>query len=194
MRPIAFFDFDGTITSHDTFISFGRMALGNTRFVASLIKASPWLIFWKLGFINNSRAKERLFGFMFKGMKSSTFHILGQSFTDNIDNDLRSETMRLIARHKALKHHICIVSASIEDWIRPWADKNGIDDVIATKVEVDENGYLTGRFLTPNCHGKTKVDRIISVFGELKDSETYAYGDSEGDNAMLAFAKHSQML
>lgn len=189
MTPIAFFDFDGTITRHDTFISFGRFARGRVQFIKCMLQASPWLVLWKLGLISNSRAKEKLFGFLFKGIGSEEFNSLAEAFATKVDNDLRADTMALLRRHQEQSHRIAIVSASIDTWIRPWAKRHGINCVVATQAEVDSEGRLTGRFATPNCHGEEKVRRIKALFGDLGEVETYAYGDSEGDDAMLRFAK-----
>lgn len=194
MTPIAFFDFDGTITRHDTFIAFGRFARGDALFIKGLLSASPWLALWKLGLISNARAKERLFGFLFKGMDGEVFRSLAVAFATKIDSDLRSGTMAMLRRHQAQAHRVAIVSASIDTWIWPWAKQHGINCVIATKAEVDGEGRLTWHFATHNCHGEEKVGRIRAMFGGLDDVETYAYGDSSGDDAMLQFVKHPQKV
>ncbi len=193
-NAIAFFDFDGTITKHDTLIRFGRFALGRMRLAYSIMASSPWLFLWKIGLISNSTAKQKLFSKMFKGMGKSEFSSLGESFVPLIDSDLRQSTIDLINKHKSSGHTIVIVSASIADWIRPWAEKQGFDAVIATEAETDLQDRLTGRFSTPNCHGKEKVNRIKERFRDLSQIETFAYGDSHGDDEMLAFACHAQKI
>lgn len=190
MKTIAFFDFDGTITTDDTFITFGKFALGRTGFAIRIIMASPWLALWKLRIISNSRAKQTLFRFMFKGMDRGIFLRLCDDFTPHIDKSLRTETMRSLIEHQDRGDRVVIVSASIKDWIEPWAKLHNVRDVIATEVEYDTNGRLTGRFSTPNCHGLEKACRIIGRFGDISAIDTYAYGDSKGDEAMLELAKH----
>ena len=193
-QPIAFFDFDGTITVHDTFITFGRHALGLARLAVCIAAASPWLALWKIGIISNSTAKQRLFSLMFKGVSVDKFAELGESFAATIDQDLRPDTIAMIKKHQTMGHRIVIVSASIAHWIRPWAKSQGIRDVIATEADFDRNGRLTGHFATFNCHGQEKVDRILEQFPDAAEAETYAYGDSGGDDAMLSFAKHSMKI
>ncbi len=189
-QPIAFFDFDGTITHRDTFITFGCHALGKVHMAKCIALSSPWLAAWKLGAISNSKAKQKLFGKMFAGTGIQTFRSMGEDFAHTIDNDLRESTLALIEKHKALGHRVVIVSASIADWIRPWAIAHGIDEVIATEAEISPDGILTGRFSTPNCHGPEKVNRILARYPDIKHSETYAYGDSSGDDAMLELVNH----
>ena len=75
-EKIALFDFDGTLTRHDTFISFAKFAVGKRRFYLSFLKSAPWLMLWKFGIITNGDAKQRLFGFLYKGMPYDVFAIL----------------------------------------------------------------------------------------------------------------------
>ena len=77
-----------------------------------------------------------------------------------------------------------IVSASIDLWVESFFP--GIH-VLGTQVEV-EQGRLTGRFLTPNCYGQEKVNRILEEYPDRKSYHLTAYGDSRGDRELLAFA------
>ena len=115
----------------------------------------------------------------------------GEAFADEIDKDLRADVMAVLKEHQSKGHRVCIVTASIGDWIRPWARRHGISDVIATEAEYNPfSGCLTGRFSTPNCHGAEKTARIRAVFPEVDECETWAYGDSAADSHMLELATH----
>ena len=59
--------------------------------------------------------------------------------------------------------------------------------VLGTQVEV-ENGRLTGRFLTKNCYGQEKVNRMLVLYPNRSEYKLIAFGDSRGDKEMLAFA------
>ncbi len=187
---IAFFDFDGTLMRHDSFIKFAKFSVGKKALIFSLMKSVPILILWKLGFKNNSEAKQTLFSHLYRGISYSRFKEFCQAYVSSIDSDIRPEIIMIKNNHKSEGHKVIIVSASIGDWIRPWARCNGVDDVIATEVEVDNFGNLTGRFSTPNCHGAEKATRIKKSLPAIEDFETWAYGDSSGDNAMLALVTH----
>lgn len=190
MNTIAFFDFDGTLTRHDTFIDFAIFSVGKRAFINAFVKSIPSLCLWKLGLKSNSYAKQTLFSNLYKGMTYSCFKELGNSFIKKIDKDKREDVFEILNRHKRNGDTIIIVSASIGDWIRPWAVSNGIDKVLATEVEVDAAGKLTGKFLTANCHGKEKALRIQQLYPRIADFETWAYGDSSGDIEMLAIVSH----
>lgn len=191
---IAFFDFDGTLTHHDTFIEFAKFSVGKRAFYKAFLKSIPTLCLWKLGMKSNSDAKQRLFAFLYKGMTHSHFQELGNLFVQYINSDRRDDTFDILTQHKRQGHSIIVVSASIGDWIRPWATINGIDNVIATEVEIDKSNRLTGRFATKNCYGKEKANRIQQQFLEIADYETWGYGDSSGDNEMLALVNHPHRI
>ena len=50
------------------------------------------------------------------------------------------------------------------------------------------DGIVTGRFLTPNCCGRQKVERLLELFPRRQSYKLYAYGDSKGDNDLLELA------
>jgi phosphatidylglycerophosphatase C len=64
---IAFFDFDGTITTKDTLAELLKFQKGKFKYYVGLVFLSPALILYKLGLISNHRAKEILLEFFFKG-------------------------------------------------------------------------------------------------------------------------------
>ena len=72
--------------------------------------------------------------------------------------------------------------------------KIGIIDILATRIEVDSNGLLTGRFLSKNCYGQEKVNRLLEVEPNRDEYTLHAYGDSRGDKEMLAFADEGVMV
>lgn len=192
-RTIAAFDFDGTLTTRDTLPLFIIHAKGWRCFMSGMVRLTPMLCRYLLGIIPNSEAKQRLFAHFFKGMPYKDFCFYGNTFSDKIEKTLISKGISLLKQHLEQGHSVCIVSASIKEWIQPWANRYGVDKVIATQVETDENGILTGRFLSPNCNGKEKVRRLLEEEPDRESYYLYAYGDSKGDIPMLEFADKGYM-
>lgn len=188
---VAFFDFDGTITRRDTFIEFAKFCLGKKCLYAAILKNSIYLVMWKLGLLSNSDVKQRLFSTLYKGKDYEWFKTSGIRFKKIIDNDLNPDVLIKLRQHKAYGHLVVIVSASIPEWICPWAAANGADAVIGTEIEVDKKGIITGEFLTPNCLGEEKANRIRSMFPDVDNFESWGYGDSDGDNQMLGMVTHA---
>ena len=94
--------------------------------------------------------------------------------------------MRVFLSHIERGDDVWIVTASLKDWIAPWAERRGVP-VIGTELEV-KNGMLTGRLATPNCRGREKIVRIRQAVDLSGYSKVFAYGDSRGDREMLAMA------
>ena len=190
MKHIAAFDFDGTLTRRDSLPAFIRFTCGTPRFLAGLLVCAPALLAYRRGLISNSRAKQRLFSHFFKGMPERQFAEAGRQFAANINRMVRPDTLQALRNHLSAGDEVIIVSASIKQWIAPWATSNGISSVLATEPEIVA-GYLTGRFSTPNCHGTEKVTRLKAATPPRSTYHLTAYGDSHGDDALLAYADTS---
>lgn len=188
---LAFFDFDGTITKRDTFLEFAKFSVGKKRLYTAILKNCLCLAKWKFGIISNSKAKQRLFSTLFKGKDYEWFKNCGAEFKEIIDSFINIEIVNKLRQHKADGHAVVIISASMPEWIRFWAKANGVDTVIGTEIEVDKDGIITGKFLTPNCHGEEKAKRIRAMFPDIDECESWGYGDSNGDNQMLNLVNHA---
>lgn len=129
-------------------------------------------------------------------MEYSAFRRRCNDFISNVEEFQREDVVDKLHRHLQAGHRVFIVSASIREWILPWAMNQGVKEtnVIGTGMEVDTEGIITGRFSTPNCKGVEKVRRLKSVVTDLEEYEVYAYGDSAGDLQMLAIADHPEMI
>lgn len=184
---IAFFDFDGTITTDDSLIKFIRFVVGDAKTLWGMILLSPILVIYKLKLIPNYKAKQTMLSYFFKGMDEQEFKKVAQEYSlKYIDTILRPKAMKKIAWHKEQGHKVVIVSASIECWLKPWCDKNKLD-LIATKIEI-KNSFITGKLLTKNCYGIEKANRIKEMHNLNSYEHIYAYGDSIGDKELLALA------
>lgn len=190
-KRLALFDFDGTLTTRDSLIPFACMAIGRWKVLVALMRALPWILMWKMGLIPNSRAKEKLFGFMYKGIKFSDLQNVGDKFSAVIDGMLRKNMVERLQKCIAGGYEVAIVSAGLTVRIEPWARRQGNIRVLATEPEIDSSGKITGKFLAPNCYGQEKVNRIREAFPDLNDYQVVAYGDSAGDKEMLSLANIS---
>ena len=98
--------------------------------------------------------------------------------------------VRMLEEAQAEGAKVLIVSASIDNWVQPFFPSFTI---LGTQIEVID-GLLTGRFLTPNCYGKEKVERILALLPNRSEYHLTAYGDSRGDREMLAFADEAHKV
>ena len=190
MKRIAVFDFDGTITRKDTLIEFIRFAKGSVALYWGMLLYLPWLILMKLHLYDNGKTKELVFGWFFHEMSLEQFNELGRAFYQTqADKLIYSEAKRKIEEHKSHGDIIVILSASIENWVQPFASALQAEWLLGTQAEV-QNGVLTGRFATKNCYGAEKVNRLKTWLAANVNEQPYiiAYGDSRGDKELLEFA------
>lgn len=196
-KMVYLFDFDGTLTSADTLLELIRYACGRRRFFIGFALFSPLLVLMKLHLYPNYRAKQRLFAWYFKGMSIDNFDLVCRRFAHHNQRLMRQKALDKLREIFHNNETLCVVSASIDNWVRPFFDnisKASRSDfrVIGTEVEVDMDGVLTGRFRTPNCYGAEKVRRVLEAMPQLKSNRddfwVVACGDSRGDKELLEFA------
>ncbi|RXJ95814.1 HAD-IB family hydrolase [Arcobacter sp. AHV-9/2010] len=184
---LTLFDFDGTITKDDSLLKFIRFVVGDRRFLVGLVVLSPMLVLYKLKLIPNYKAKQYMLSWFFKGMRKVDFFEVAKKYSlTHIDKIVRLKAIEKINWHKNQGHKVVVVSASIECWLRPWCEKNGLE-LLATKLEIKDD-IVTGKLLSKNCYGVEKVNRIKELYNLEKYDYIYAYGDSNGDKQMLELA------
>jgi phosphatidylglycerophosphatase C len=190
-KKIYCFDFDGTLTTSDTLLEFIKYAKGRGRFLMVFLMYSPLLVLMKLHLYPNWKAKQQIFAHLFAGMRIEKFDALCRGFAEESQHLLRPKGITLMHEALVAGAQVFIVSASIDNWVRPFFDIRNLKgvQVLGTQIEV-EDGKLTGRFKSNNCYGKEKVHRIAETLKSFERSEyeIEAFGDSRGDKEMLAFA------
>ena len=189
MNRIVAFDFDGTITKKDTLLEFIKFAKGKKAFFKGFLLYSPWLVAYKLKLYPNWKAKQKIFTHFFAGMDKSDFDTLCENFYQKRGTKLiRFDAYKCISEYVENGDIVLIISASIENWVLPFARELRIPHLLCTKLETNFSGKLTGNFQTANCYGEEKVNRLLSLFPNRESYELIAYGDSRGDKELLAFA------
>ncbi len=181
------FDFDGTLTTRDTLIAFIRYVHGIRKTCFGFFLFMPILILMRLRLYPNWKAKQRLFSWFFRGMTLEEFDHYCAAFSLDSRHLIRSKGMQTIREALVEGAKVIIVSASIDNWVRPFFSDMGEIQVEGTRIDV-RDGVLTGQFLTKNCYGREKVKRIRKAFPYRKAYQLIAFGDSRGDREMLDYA------
>ena len=97
------------------------------------------------------------------------------------------EMQSRVAWHRREGHDVVIVSAALDLYLDDVAERLGIEHVMCTSLEFDDDGRATGRLLGGNCRGPEKATRLLDFLGG-NPATIWAYGDSSGDNELLALA------
>lgn len=184
------FDFDGTLTRSDSLIEFIRFAKGDKAFALCFLRYLPLLILMKIRLYPNWKAKQKVFSYCFKGMKTVDFNTLCTRFAEKKSSIMRPKGIQKLREVLDEGSKAIIISASVNNWVEPFFADMGDIYVIGTMIE-ERDGVLTGRFLTKNCYGREKVKRLLQLYPERTEYWLTAYGDSRGDLELLDFANES---
>ncbi len=190
-QPVALFDFDGTLTVGDTLMPFLKAVVGPWGLAGALARSAPWLVGYGARVVRNDVAKQRLLAAALGGRRHADLQSRGREFArDRVPALLRRDMMALLRHHRGEGRFCILVSASLDVYLEPWAQAEGFDAVLCSRLETDTAGNVTGRLLGGNCHGQEKVARLRSLFAQWDGPPTHivAYGDTNGDRPMLALA------
>jgi len=184
------FDFDGTITTTDSLRDFVRYQVGNRRFLISGLLVLPWLVGMYTGLCKRAEAKARFLALTLRGRSQVELEEAAARYVaERLPTLIRPEMLERIEEHKRLGHRLVLVSASPTLYLGHWAQSAGFAAVLATQLEF-RDGRFTGRLASPNCWGPEKVRQLQHWLGDARGRVLFAYGDSRGDQEMLAFAEH----
>ena len=198
---IVVFDFDGTITTKDTFALFLRYYAGTPIWTLKIIALLPVFISYKLGFIDRHAVKKAVIKRFFKGHNEQAVDECAAQFAKDVIPALIRPAAQ--ARLDALKtttefgpkfgpESLYICSASIGPYLRHWGKTQNIAESHILATELESNvGTLTGGLKGYNVWGANKVRRIYDAFSPQSVQILEAYGDTRGDKEMLHAADAS---
>ena len=181
------FDFDGTLTTHDSYTAFLKWRAGAPRYNLGLAKLAPaaisYLAHRKRGRIKAAATREFL-----SGVSRERLEADARAFAELMaPRMLRPDALRTWRRWGQRRAKLVIVTASPEIIVAPFARGLGADLLIGTELKFDARDRVTGAFDGPNCRGPEKVRRLQEMFGPDVRLRA-AYGDTSGDREMLAIA------
>jgi HAD superfamily hydrolase (TIGR01490 family) len=184
---LALFDFDGTITTHETMPAFVRATVSKPRLIAGYLLLWPVILGYRLGVASGSRVRAAIVRIAYAGRPAAWLRQRGEAFArDHLERHLRPEAMRRIQWHRARGDAILVVSGALGDYLRPWAEAHGLE-VACSELEC-RGDRLTGRYAGPQCAGADKARRAAERFDLAAFERIHAYGDTPEDEHLLAMA------
>lgn len=198
-RTVAAFDFDGTLTNGGSVYPFLVALRGTWPVLWAVVMLAPRLL--RAALVGGSAAdqtKEKLFTRLIGGLTEEVVNERSAAFAQqHLNRHLRQDTRRRLEWHQRQGHHVVIVSASPDCYVRPAGERLGVDGVLATRLAVGGGGLLTGGYEGKNCRGAEKYARLAvylraqGLIGSGGDQpELWAYGNSRGDLRLLNAADH----
>jgi phosphatidylglycerophosphatase C len=184
---VAAFDFDGTLTRRDTLLPFLVDVAGPTRVGRAIARDAGRFVSIAAGRGDRDVAKANLVARALGGMAHDVVVERGRAYARRVvDRGLRPALLERLHWHQAQGHQVVIVSASLDAYLHDIAQQLEVATVLCTTLEVD-NGVVTGRLAGGNCRGPEKAARLRPYLSG-RDVQLWAYGDSRGDDEMLAMA------
>jgi phosphatidylglycerophosphatase C len=191
-RPLVAFDFDGTLTSRDSFLAFLAWRAGEAGYLAGLARALPAAFGYALK-RDRGRLKAAVAKQFLAGLTRAELEKEAQAFASEQGRPLlRPDAVRAWRRWQSEGARLVIVTASPETLVAPIARGLGADLLIGTRLAFDADDRFTGVLDGANCRGPEKVRRLRETLGDDVRLEA-AYGDTDGDKEMLALAEEQGM-
>jgi phosphatidylglycerophosphatase C len=186
------FDFDGTLTCADSFTAFLAWRFSPTRHAIGMARLAPAA----LGYVFNrdrGRLKAAVVHEFLKGESRQDLARRADRFAaGHARRLLRPDAVRCWKRWQNQNARLVIVTASPEFVVWPFARGLGAEALIGTRLVFTASDLASGALDGPNCRGVEKVVRLRAMFGDDARLDA-AYGDSDGDTAMLAIAEEAGM-
>lgn len=196
MTKLAIYDMDRTITVRGTYTPF---------LFHMLFARAPWrLVFLPLlpfGFIGYglklvSRKGLKTYNQrLLLGNKPSLAKLAPhiESYADKVmQANSYAKAIAQVEADRAEGRKLVLATASYELYVNAIAKRLGFDDVIATKLEIDEQGQVLPEIIGENCYDEAKLDRIKTFLNEQgltrEAIHIRAYSDHVSDAPMLEFA------
>lgn len=179
VNKVNVYDFDGTIYNGDSSVDIYFFLLKRyPKLIAFFPKQMLGIVKYKLHLSSKEEMKEMYFSFL-KGVRTD------KTFVDDFWKQNQNKIKEWYLKQK--RKDDVIISASPEFLLKPICDILGIDNLIATKVELS-----SGKFLSKNCQGAEKVVRFEEIFSEA-EIEAF-YSDSKSDTYMAKLATKAFLI
>ena len=194
MSGAAFFDLDKTVIAKSSTLAFGKPfyqgGLVNRRAVLKSTYAQFYYLIAGADAEQMDRMRDYLKQLCAGWDVAQVRAIVDETLHDLIDPLVYDEAVSLIEEHKAAGRRVVIVSSSGEEVVAPIGEMVGADEVIATRMIV-EDGKYTGdiEFYAYGPH-KAEAIREVAARHGWDLATCYAYSDSFTDLPMLEVVGH----
>lgn len=191
----AFFDLDKTVIAKASMVAFGRPFYDEGLISRRHVVRALWgqLVFMHLGASEQklARIRESVLRLTRGWEQERVRRIVRETLELVVEPIVYAEASELIAAHRAAGRRVFIVSASPEEIVAPLASYLGVDEAIASRARLDDEGRYTGE-MAFYAYGPYKAEamRELAAREGISLERSYAYSDSYTDAPMLEAVGH----
>lgn len=187
-RPaLALFDFDGTLTTTESFPAFLRSAVPKSRLRWGGLLVLPLVLAYRLRLLSGNKARAGILRIAASGLDAAAIAAEGERYArEVVPATLRPDMLARLRWHRDRGDAVAVVSGTFDICIRAWCAAEGVALLASSLEQCGER--LTGRYDGPQCTGAEKARRIRAAYDLPAFARIYAYGDTVEDLPMLALA------
>lgn len=184
---LVLFDFDGTLTTQETFAPFLRYVVSPARRWMGSLLLAPLVPIYRRGWISGHTLRATAARVALSGLEEWRVRQAGACFArDIVPGWLRPEAVAALRAHRDAGDRVIVVSAGFELLVAPWCAQEGVE-CLASRLETHA-GRVTGRYLGAQCAGAEKVNRVLAHCDIAGFATIHAWGDTPDDDALLTLA------
>ncbi|MBN1217958.1 MAG: HAD family hydrolase [Anaerolineae bacterium] len=192
MTKTAFFDLDYTLLNISSGLTYVKESFKQGR--APLWVIGYIALSYQFRWLDFGQAHGRLITYVARHGRAEVSRFFDELVTNRILPHLTPAGRAKIEWHTGQGHRVVIISASIEELVKPVAQALGLGgDYLCTHLSVKDGSY-TGELDGPLCYGPGKIHwaKEWATRNGLDFPETvgYFYTDSSSDLPLLEMADH----
>ena len=194
-RVAAFFDLDKTVIAKASMVAFSRPLHRAGLLSRRLMLKAAWgqLVYqmWGASPEKLEKLRESVLALTKGWDQTEISEIVRDALADVIEPIVYEEALDRIRAHQRWGHRVFIVSASPEEVVAPIAQLLDVDEAIATRAELDEQGRYSGR-TERYVYADEKVVAMqeAAALDGIDLEHSWAYSDSATDIPMLSAVGH----
>ena len=153
----------------------------------TLARSMTWLARYKLALVDMEDISDALSSHIGGTSERELELVIAQWYRDEVRRHVLPQMMDAVRGHQHAGERTVVLTAASPYLAWEVARDLGMDDVISTRLEVDDEGLFTGRLERPLCYGAGKVE-LAESWAATRDVSLDAsafYTDSYTDVPML---------
>jgi HAD superfamily hydrolase (TIGR01490 family) len=189
----AFFDLDGTLVDGFTAAAHAAHRVRHRQSsIGEMLGVVEAAVRYRTGRMEFDRLLGRAAGYL-RGESLAGLERLGeQIYARRIDARVYPQMRRIVRAHQDRGHTVVLISSALTIHAAPVAAALSIPHLICNHFDVDDEGKLTGRIVTPIIWGARKAE-AAETFAQANDvalQQSYFYSDGDEDLPLMRAVGH----